>query len=117
MGWIYLSLIIIINSHLQKLQSIMCHVLFYCCSPLVSIQRIWPAVSKAHHFHIFLSPCPYRVVVLDVSVRPQLLEVSRQLRILRCIVLSPTPNLEPGRQGYPFYLCTHCSGTGYIKVE
>jgi len=60
----------------------MCHVLSYCCSPLAQIQRICPPVSKARNLHIFLSPCSYRVVVLDVFARPQLIEACRQLRIL-----------------------------------
>ena len=83
------------HSNLPALQSMMCHVLSYLCSPLFPIQRIWPPVSKAHHLHIFLSPCSYRVVV-------QLLEAFRHLRILRYRILNPTPNLQPGGPGYPF---------------
>jgi hypothetical protein len=76
--------------------------LFHCCSPLASIQRICPPVSKAHHLQIYLIHFSYWVVALDVSFRPQLLEAFRQLRILRCRVLNPTPNLQPVGPGYPF---------------
>ena len=37
------------KSILPAPQSMMCHVLSYCCSPSVPIQRIWHPVSKAHH--------------------------------------------------------------------
>ena len=92
------------NNNLPTPQSMMCHVLSYCCSPSVPIQRISPPISKAHHLHIILRPCSYWVVGLDVSVRPQLLEAFQQLRILPCIVLNPSPKLQPGVPGYPFCL-------------
>ena len=71
-GCIYISLIIIIiiiiKSLLEAPQSIMCHVLSYCCCPLDPIQRIWHPVSKARQLHICLSPFSSPVVILDVSV-------------------------------------------------